>query len=144
MTRAARGIDTLARSLALARSASGDCSGLLAGAAHFHKQGRCGRGHAVLPAPAARHPDHPEGLHGLGLLAHQSGDHDQAIRLVERAVALSPEVGRYHYHLGLALAAVQRYEAAEQAFARAQDLDPDWSDARANRERVRRLLESHR
>ena len=61
--------------------------------------------------------------------------------LVERAAALSPAVGRYHYHLGLALAAVQRYEAAEQAFARAHDLDPDWSDARANRERVRRRLE---
>ena len=140
MTRAARGIDTLARSLALARSASGD-GGLQAGAAHFHKRGDAVEATLFYQRLLRDHPDHPEGLHGLGLLAHQAGDHDRAIRLVERAVTLSPAVGRYHYHLGLALAAVQRYEAAEQAFARAHDLDPDWSDARANRERVRRRLE---
>ena len=57
-------------------------------------------------------------------------------------MALSPTVDRYHYHLGLALAAVQRYEAAEQAFARAHDLNPNWNDARTNRQRVRRRLES--
>jgi tetratricopeptide (TPR) repeat protein len=140
MTRAARGIDTLARSLELARSASGD-GGLQAGAAHFHKRGDAVEAALFYQRLLRDHPDHPEGLHGLGLLAHQAGDHDRAIRLVERAVTLSPAVGRYHYHLGLALAAVQRYEAAELAFARAHDLDPDWSDARANRERVRRRLE---
>jgi tetratricopeptide (TPR) repeat protein len=143
MTRAARGIDTLARSLELARSASGDY-GLVAAAAHFHKQGDAVEAALLYQRMLRDHPDHPEGLHGLGLLAHQAGNYERAIDLIEKAVALSPTVDRYPYHLGLALAALQRYEAAELAFGRACDLNPDWADARTNREQVRKQLEIRR
>ena len=139
MTAAARRIDTLARSLKLARSASGD-SGLAAAAAHFHKQGDAVEA-ALFYQRVLRHdPDHPESLHGLGVLAYQAGNHERAIDLIGRAAALSPTVDRYPYHLGLALAAVERYEDAEEAFSRAHDLNPAWDDARANRDRVRRQL----
>jgi hypothetical protein len=140
MTRAARGIDTLARSLELARSAPGDC-GLVAAAAHFHKQGDWVEASLLYQRLLRDHPDHPEGLHGLGLLAHQAGNPGRAIDLIGKAAALCSTVDRYQYHLGLALAAAQRYEAAEQAFARAHDLNPTWDDARTNRQRVRRRLE---
>jgi tetratricopeptide (TPR) repeat protein len=139
MTAAVRRIDTLARDLKLARSASGD-SGLAAAAAHFHKQGDAVEASLFYQRLLRDHPDHPEGLHGLGVLAHQAGNHARAIELIARATALSPSVDRYLYHLGLALVATRQYAAAELAFSRAHELNPDWDDARTNRDRVRRQL----
>jgi tetratricopeptide (TPR) repeat protein len=143
MTQAARGIDTLARSLALARSAPG-ASGLAGGAAHFHKRGDTVEATLFYQRLLREHPDHPEGLHGLGLLAYQAGNPERAVDLIGRAAALSPAVDRYHYHLGLALAAVQRHDAAEKAFSVAYALSPGWEDARVNRERARRQMETRR
>ena len=139
MTAAARRIDTLARSLELARSATGD-SGLTAAAAHFHKQGDWVEATLLYQRLLRDHPDHPEGLHGLGVLAHQAGNHARAIELIGRAVAFSPSVDRYLYHLGLALVATRQYDAAEQAFSRAHELNMAWDDARTNMDRVRREL----
>ena len=143
MTQAARGIDTLARSLALARSAPG-ASGLAGGAAHFHKRGDTVEATLFYQRLLREHPDHPEGLHGLGLLAYQAGNPERAVDLIGRAAALSPAVDRYHYHLGLALAAVQRHDAAGKAFSVAYALSPGWEDARVNRERARRQMETRR
>jgi tetratricopeptide (TPR) repeat protein len=139
MTQAARAIDTLARALVLARSAPGD-AGLAAAAAHFHKLGDAVEATLFYQRLLREHPDHPEGLHGLGLLAYQAGNAERAIGLIGRAAELSPAVDRYHYHLGLALASMRRLEDAEPAFAHAQRLSPEWADARVNLEWVRRQL----
>ena len=88
--RAARAIDTLARSLELARSAPGD-AGLVAAAAHFHKRGDAVEATLFYQRLLRERPNHPEGLHGLGLLAHQAGNHERAVELIGRAAGLSPE-----------------------------------------------------
>jgi tetratricopeptide (TPR) repeat protein len=140
MTAAARRVDLLARCLGLACSAPAN-SGLVAAAAHFHQQGDAVEA-ALFYQRALRHaPDHPEALHGLGVLAYQAGNPERAIDLLTRAAALAPTVDRYHYHLGLALVARQRYNAAEQAFRRATSLNPRWDDAHANWQRVRRQMQ---
>jgi Flp pilus assembly protein TadD len=139
MTQAARAIDTLAHALTLARSAPGN-AGLVAAAAHFHKRGETVEAVLFYQRLLREHPDHPEGLHGLGLLAYQAGNPERAIGLIGHAAELSPAVDRYHYHLGLALASMRRLEDAEPAFARAQRLNPEWADARVNLERIRRQL----
>ena len=47
-------------------------------------------------------PDNPDALHLLGLLASQTGRHEEAARLLERAVELNPSQAIYHGNLGFA------------------------------------------
>ena len=35
-------------------------------------------------------PNHPDALHLLGVLTHQSGRHDRAVQLIDRAIYLNP------------------------------------------------------
>jgi tetratricopeptide (TPR) repeat protein len=141
LTRIGRRLETLAQGLKLALSAP-DGSGLTAAAAHFHKQGERIEALLFYDRLLRTQPDHPDGLHGSGLLAYQAGNHSRAIALIERAVALSPDTDRYHYHLGLAHMALEHYEAASQAFYRAHCINPDWADALANLQvALRRLQE---
>ena len=131
LTRVARRVDMLARSLQLAISETG-VSGLMAAATHFQKQGDWIEALLFYNHLLRVHPDHPEGLHGIGMVAYQMGNHAHAIGLFERAVVLAPETDRYHYHLGLAHAALKQYETAAEAFHRACCINPACTDAHAN------------
>lgn len=65
-----------------------------------------------------QHPNHPEALHGLGLLAYQHGYFEDAIQLLSQAIAGNPTALHYRINLGqvyesqgnLALA-IQCYQA---------------------------------
>jgi Flp pilus assembly protein TadD len=116
----------------------------VAAAAHFHRRGETVEAALFYQRLLREHPEHPEGLHGLGLLAYQAGNTERAIELIGRAAERSPAVDRYHYHLGLALTSERRFEDAELAFATAHRLNPEWADARVNLERVRRQLAGRR
>lgn len=59
----------------------------------------------------------------------------------EAARAFPGEDTRSHYNRGTALARAEQFEAALQAFDSALELDPDFEDARHNKELVQRLLE---
>ncbi|MEA2734205.1 MAG: protein O-GlcNAc transferase [Humisphaera sp.] len=77
----------------------------------------------------AAHPDHPTALHLLGLLAHQVGRHDDACRLIERAIAVHPTAADFHFHLAEARFAAGAIDAAEASYRRAIELQPDHAAA---------------
>jgi predicted Zn-dependent protease with MMP-like domain/Flp pilus assembly protein TadD len=60
-----------------------------------------------------------------GQIQFELGRFEEARRSLELAVALESEAGHALYHLALALERLGEDEAAEQAFARANALDPD-------------------
>ena len=67
---------------------------------------------------------------GLAELSEQEGDFGQALRHAERALALAPDHGQYHYLAGLMLTRLERFEEALALLERAIHLRPwDYSAA---------------
>lgn len=85
-------------------------------------------------------PEEPRVLDTLGYVHLRRRQADLAVTRLEEAVARAERAGQpsatYHYHLGLALRALDRNSSAAQAFERALALDPVFPEAaKARRER---------
>lgn len=137
LTQIARRLESLARNLLRARALPG-VSGLLAAAAHLHKQGNLTEALIFYRRLLRREPDHPEGLHGLGLLALQTGNPLRAVDLISQALVQAPSSERFTYHLGMAFLALKRPEQAARALQQAIELNPSHADAEFNLNRLRR------
>jgi len=70
-------------------------------------------------------PDHPEALHLLGVLLHQSGRSDDAVDLIWRALAQQPQRPDWYNDLGNILFQRGALEEATAAFLRAIELRRD-------------------
>jgi predicted TPR repeat methyltransferase len=77
-------------------------------------------------------PNHPRALHYAGVLAHQQGRHDEAIALIERSLALSPDLADGYSNLGIALQSAGRLDAGIEAYRRAIALDAGHANAHSN------------
>jgi len=78
------------------------------------------------------HPDLPEALNGLGVIARTREDLAAARARFERAVRLAPAFAEGHANLGETLLCLGRPEAAEAELRAALRVDPDLADARQN------------
>ena len=104
----------------------------LAAAVKHHEAGRLGEAERIYRAILRADPNHPDALHLLGVIAHQSGKHEAAIELIARAVERKGDVAGYHSNLAAACkAAGQDAEAARHA-RRAIELQPDYAEAHNN------------
>ena len=95
-----------------------------------HKAGRLRQAYDAYRAILRERPDDHGALHGLGLLAHQSGQPEEAVRLITRAIAIAggvladhPGNTAYHGDLADALRAMGDLERAESAYRVALMLD---------------------
>ncbi|HSP80241.1 MAG TPA: tetratricopeptide repeat protein, partial [Myxococcaceae bacterium] len=71
-------------------------------------------------------PDHAEALNFIGsLLAQRGGDHDEAERLVRRALALRPDTGAFLDSLGWISFQRGDYPRAAELLERAARLEPE-------------------
>jgi predicted O-linked N-acetylglucosamine transferase (SPINDLY family) len=68
-------------------------------------------------------PQHPDALHLLGLAAHQQGRRDEAIALIDKAIAIAPTAAMYA-NLGHVFHSCGELEAAATLFRHACELDP--------------------
>jgi tetratricopeptide (TPR) repeat protein/2-polyprenyl-3-methyl-5-hydroxy-6-metoxy-1,4-benzoquinol methylase len=80
----------------------------------------------------AAEPGHVECLHRLGIIALQTGRHDDARNLIARAIALNDRNPECHYHIGLAFALLGNMDEAAVHNRRAIELKPDYADAHLN------------
>jgi predicted O-linked N-acetylglucosamine transferase (SPINDLY family) len=94
-----------------------------------HRNNRFDDAEAAYRNILASHPDQPSALHLLGVLAHQTGRPDEAVGLIERAVALAPAVADYHFHLAEARFAAGRVDDAETSYRRALELQENHAAA---------------
>jgi tetratricopeptide (TPR) repeat protein len=90
------------------------CTSELAAAFEHYRAGRVERAAALCGEILDRRPDNREALHLLGVIALGEGQFECGERL-----------GEAHANLGTALRGLGRLEAAEQAFRRAVQLEPD-------------------
>jgi predicted O-linked N-acetylglucosamine transferase (SPINDLY family) len=98
-------------------------------ATELHRAGRLDEAEAGYRRVLAQRPEHGAALHRLGLLALQSGHAETALELLGRAAAADPAAWRSHCGLGQALAALERFPEAREAFQRATGLNPGCLEA---------------
>jgi Flp pilus assembly protein TadD len=77
-------------------------------------------------------PAHPDALHLLGVLLHQTGRSAEAEPLVCRAIQVDANQSSFHTHLGLILATLGRLNEAIECHRSAVALDPRSADAHNN------------
>ncbi|CAN5409527.1 tetratricopeptide repeat protein [soil metagenome] len=74
----------------------------------------------------------PDALHFLGLIAHQRGDNERAIELMERSIRLKPNIASYHNNYGEVLRAAGRVDDAVRQFLATTRLNPNHAQAYNN------------
>jgi tetratricopeptide (TPR) repeat protein len=79
-----------------------------------------------------REPDHANALHLFGVLHQQCGYPARAVELIERAVALRPDVAPYHANLAEAHRALGHAERAADCCRTALRLQPNYPEATNN------------
>jgi tetratricopeptide (TPR) repeat protein len=76
----------------------------------------------------------------LGVVAHQRGDHTEAVRLISSAIEANPSAPDAYAHRAAALAALGKYAEAVESHDAALALRPDFADAWFNRANALRAL----
>jgi len=77
-------------------------------------------------------PNHPDGLHLLGLVVNADGRTDEAMALLEGAVAANPGNAEFSNNLGQIYKSAERLEDAINAYQGAINAEPNFSDAHSN------------
>src|SRR5437588_469797 len=81
----------------------------------LHRRGLFPEAENVYRQILAAAPDQPEALHFLGVLFHQAGRHEDAIRLIRAALEVDPAYADAHNNLGNVLKEQDQLQAAEVA-----------------------------
>ena len=68
----------------------------------------------------------------MGLLLGRLGRHSEAVKALERAVEIRPDIAIFHNNLGFEYALMERWEAAEPALRCAVDLQRNFARAQIN------------
>ena len=104
----------------------------LAYAVKLHRQMRLEGAETLYGRLLEAVPEHPDVLHFLGMLYHQTGRSKQAIATIAHAIELVPAHPDFHNNLGNVLAESGHVEAAERAFLHVLELRPDSPDTLNN------------
>jgi len=101
-------------------------------AMRHHQAGELAQAEAIYRQVLALDPDNPDALHLLGTIADRLGRHDEAVRLINRAITINPNVGFYYNNLGEAYRAMGEFASAISCYTRAIRLDPRCAQAYYN------------
>ncbi len=101
------------------------------GMAHL-RAGRPGKAKVLCRKVLNTHPDHPDALHLLGLVALHTGHPAPAAELIARAVTFDDRNAEFHANLGVAQVASGRHDDGLASFRRAIALQPGHAEAHYN------------
>ncbi|HTV48193.1 MAG TPA: tetratricopeptide repeat protein [Phycisphaerae bacterium] len=101
-------------------------------ALRYHQAGKLAEAEAIYRQLVAQQPDNADALHLLGAVAHQMGNNQLALELMERSIAINPSASFFHNNLGLVLKSLGHLERAQKSFCTAIDLKPDYAEAHCN------------
>jgi predicted O-linked N-acetylglucosamine transferase (SPINDLY family) len=97
-----------------------------------HRAGRVAEAERIYRRVLAQHPQYPDALHLLGVLAAQTGQLEPGVELIRRAVQLQPSFAEAHNSLGNALTGIGQLDEAIASYQEAIRLKPDYADAHCN------------
>jgi predicted O-linked N-acetylglucosamine transferase (SPINDLY family) len=118
-----------------------DVAALLGQAVALHQAGRLAEAEPLYRRMLQVQPRHFDGLHLLGVIHYQRGDLEGAVRQIDAALKINPDVAAAHNNRGNALKDLGRAEEALASFDRAIALKPDYAEAVYNRGNTLRELE---
>lgn len=95
----------------------------------LHQNGDLGNAEQCYRQVLAMQPNHADALHRLGMVAHQCGQHQAAIELVERAIKLNKKSPAYCADLGLIHLALGQFKESEKWQRKALAIKADYADA---------------
>ena len=101
--------------------------------AMMHLQaGRLSEADAIFRRVLAVAPDNVDALHLIGVIAHQLGQHEQAITFIKQAIARNPAACAAHNNLGSVFQVLGKLEEAASCYRDALRLKPDFAEAHFN------------
>jgi len=112
----------------------------LAQAVSLHQRGEIARAQALYRQVLESQPGNGDALHLLGVTCTQSGRFEEALRLIDRAIARKPDEAACHANRGKALAGLGRLPEALASYDRAVALAPAYPEAHLNRGNALRAL----
>ncbi|HUI97527.1 MAG TPA: tetratricopeptide repeat protein, partial [Xanthobacteraceae bacterium] len=89
-----------------------DVAALLRAALALHQGGRLDEAEEAYRRILAAQPRHFDSLHLLGVICSQRGEHAAAVRQIDAAIAINPNVAAAHNNRGVALNALGRSDDA--------------------------------
>jgi protein O-GlcNAc transferase len=101
-------------------------------ALQHHRAGRLNEAETLYRRVLESDSNHPDSLHMLGVIAHQTRQPQLAIDLIRRAIAANSSVPAFHNNLGNALGAAERWQEAEASYRRALAWKQDYAEAHHN------------
>lgn len=93
------------------------------------RAGRLIQAEKVYDGILAQAPDQPDAVHLLGLVRMEQDRDEEAVALMERALALFPEAPHFHHNIAGIYRRMGRLEEAEKEFREAIELKPDYGEA---------------
>jgi tetratricopeptide (TPR) repeat protein len=102
----------------------------------YHLLGRTADAIAVYRTVLANNEYDTWTMNNLGMLLLETGQSEESVTLLTRAVELRQEVAEFHNNLGLALEQIGHFRAAADAYGSALLADPGYHKARENLTRV--------
>lgn len=101
-------------------------------AIQLHQAGRIRKAEAIYRQIVQNQPGHADAQHLLGLICHQTGQHDLAYTHITRAISLSPKAALFHNNLGEVCRALNRLDEAQACYTKALALQPGLLEAHRN------------
>jgi tetratricopeptide (TPR) repeat protein len=105
---------------------------LMVQATRLQEQGKLPEAEKTLRQLLQAAPNHPFALHLLGVIAHQAGKPDMAIKLIGRAISVNDKIALFHANLGELLRTQKQLEAAVRHGEKAIALEPKLPLAQSN------------
>lgn len=93
-------------------------------AMEHHRSGRLAEAEHIYRQLIQCQPNNPDPIHLLGLVAYHARHYAPARELIERAIAMNPNIARYHNNLGTILIDLGEHDRALAAYAEALRLEP--------------------
>ncbi len=100
-------------------------------ALEHHRAGRLAEAQTIYRNVLQYTPDHPDALYLSGMLAHQAGNSEMALALINKAISAQPSSMMY-CNLGNVLQDLGKFDAAVEAYHRALAIQPRYADALNN------------
>jgi len=99
-------------------------AGELDRAIRHHQAGELDAANAIYRRILDSEPNHPDALNLAGVVAHQTGNQENAIRLIEQAIRINGGNASYYNNLGEAYRAFGRNREAIEAYESALGINP--------------------
>lgn len=102
----------------------------LVAALEHQEAGRFAKADTLYRRILAASPGHPHALHLWGILAALTGQPDEAMDRIRRAIAVAPDIADFHVNLARVEAALNRPDRAARLYANAVALQPEAVETR--------------